>query len=603
MSNKRARFMEEDEPRERMYNLSIDQNGNIPADTKDITVMTITDNSKIKRITNIKKLTVLNCINTELNCITNCESLYRLKLKNDRGLTDLSLNDMNKIKISNCVVSKLCLRRIKKVSLIGLHNLTFVRLIDVHTLILNNINLLVLEQLRFMAPNTQELIVENCDITFLCDFLKGSSVSVIKVKNCKGGKDIINMKTRSVIELLSFKNCKDISIISNIHNINSLTVNNCLNLRRISTIRNARNVSVYDCDKLRAIDELDNIDLLSVKRCNSVIRLNNSINAKKIESINNFGMKSICIDEYLKHLYIVNNTNLEDLEYDNLYSDSGLNLSIIGETCIRTIESWCAKTLYIKDNSNIDFIGYVQGLHVLKLENLPNLESIEDFYIHHKLWISDCDNLLNISNLYGFDNLKLNNCISLQSVNIGFSKVKRMELRHLPLVKLHIRATALENLYINCVELVTLYDYNHNINISAMNTSFLDRGISYMEKCFAAAKKIAKFIRYRNDKKNYKTFTKACVNNDPCSICYESFNQQDYDDCIITHCNHVYHKKCLAEWMKRRSVCPLCLSNLNSMIRIPRTQSPNINIVPVLTRTTFIIDDRPPSFGQNPWLI
>ena len=74
------------------------------------------------------------------------------------------------------------------------------------------------------------------------------------------------------------------------------------------------------------------------------------------------------------------------------------------------------------------------------------------FYIHHKLWISDCDNLLNISNLYGFDNLKISNCISLQSVNIGFSKVKRMELRHLPLAKLHIKASALENLYINCVD-------------------------------------------------------------------------------------------------------------------------------------------------------
>jgi hypothetical protein len=536
-------------------------------DTSNITVLNIVDNHKVKRISNLKKLTYLRCTNTELSLIHECPSLFYVSINNDTLLPELSLNDVNKVKITNCNITKLCIRRSKKVKLSMLPKLSFIRLIDVNTLVLSNISIIYLEQLKFFAPTVKKLTVDNCDITYLCDFLKNSCVSILKIKNCKGGKEFSNLLTRNTIDSLVIKKCKDITIISNIGNVKTIKISECTYLRRIYTLNNVSEIFISDCDKLRSIDELDNIDLISIKRCISIIRINNSINVKKIESINNISIKSICINELLTTLYIVNNLNLEDLEYDNIYSESNLKLSIIGDTCIRSIESWSAKSLYIKDNNFLDFIGYVQGLYSLKLENIPNLESIEDFYIHHKLCINDCDNLINISNVHGFEYLKLVNCVSLQCLNVGFNKVKRIELRHLPMAKVHIRATSLINLIINTVELITIYDYNPNIIINAINTAFLDKGISYMESCFAASKIITNYVKMHKQKKRFVAFKKVCNENDKCSICFIDFTKHEYDDCMITSCNHVYHTLCITEWFTRRAVCPLCLSNQSHLYR------------------------------------
>lgn len=587
MSNKRARFDQDEGIGERMNKLTLHKNNTLPSDTSWLTVLTIVDNKKIKRISNIKNLTVLRCYNTELTFIGECASLFYLSINNDVSLLDLTLNDLYKVKLSNCNISKLCIRRTDKVQLTGLSNLSFIRLIDVNKLALNNINIMCLEQLKFFAPEIKELVIENCDITYISEFLKNSSVSLLKIKNCTNGKEILNLKTKGNMHSLSIKNCKDINIISNIANVKTIKISNCTYLRRISTIKNVCELIITDCDKLRSIDELENIDALSIKRCISIVRLNNSISAKKIESINNISVKSICINDTLSSLYIVNNTNLEDLEYDNLYSENNLNLSIIGDTCFRSIESWSAKSLYIKDNNFLDFIGYVQGIYSLKLENVPNLETIEDFYIHHKLWISDCDNLINISNIYGFENLKLVNCVSLQHVNIGFGKVKRMELRHLPMAKIHMRASSLVNLYINSVEFVTMYDHNPNIIVNATNTAFLHKGISYMEKCFVAAQKITNYVQTYKQKKRYNTFKVVCNNNDLCSICFVNFTKHEYENCMVTYCNHVYHKKCMNEWVKRRAVCPLCLSNQSHLHRQPAIEF----------RTEVI------TLVPNPWLL
>ena len=142
MSNKRARFDQDECIDERMNKLILYKNNTLPSDTSLLTVLTIIDNKKIKRISNIRNLTVLRCYNTELTFIGNCESLFYLSINNDVSLLDLTLNDLNKVKLSNCNISKICIRHTNKVQLTCLPNLTFIRLIDVNKLSLNNINYL-----------------------------------------------------------------------------------------------------------------------------------------------------------------------------------------------------------------------------------------------------------------------------------------------------------------------------------------------------------------------------------------------------------------------------------------------------------------------------
>ena len=43
-----------------------------------------------------------------------------------------------------------------------------------------------------------------------------------------------------------------------------------------------------------------------------------------------------------------------------------------------------------------------------------------------------------------------------------------------------------------------------------------------------------------------------------CSICMEI----NYNQVIITDCNHEFHEKCLFEWMKNSPTCPICRNQL-----------------------------------------
>lgn len=46
-------------------------------------------------------------------------------------------------------------------------------------------------------------------------------------------------------------------------------------------------------------------------------------------------------------------------------------------------------------------------------------------------------------------------------------------------------------------------------------------------------------------------------NDDICSICLEKLNQNRV---IKLRCNHLYHEKCIEQWLSIKKICPLCNS-------------------------------------------
>lgn len=46
-----------------------------------------------------------------------------------------------------------------------------------------------------------------------------------------------------------------------------------------------------------------------------------------------------------------------------------------------------------------------------------------------------------------------------------------------------------------------------------------------------------------------------------CSICCD--NYENDDECIITKCNHIYHKKCIDVWLNKNNTCPICRQIIN----------------------------------------
>ena len=51
--------------------------------------------------------------------------------------------------------------------------------------------------------------------------------------------------------------------------------------------------------------------------------------------------------------------------------------------------------------------------------------------------------------------------------------------------------------------------------------------------------------------------------DDSCSICLGPFYEKKSSKNVVrTTCNHLFHEKCLTEWLATKSVCPLCRKGL-----------------------------------------
>ena len=49
-------------------------------------------------------------------------------------------------------------------------------------------------------------------------------------------------------------------------------------------------------------------------------------------------------------------------------------------------------------------------------------------------------------------------------------------------------------------------------------------------------------------------------NNYDCTICLEEFNNDE--EIIKLKCNHLFHSKCIDDWIEKNQSCPLCRINL-----------------------------------------
>lgn len=76
------------------------------------------------------------------------------------------------------------------------------------------------------------------------------------------------------------------------------------------------------------------------------------------------------------------------------------------------------------------------------------------------------------------------------------------------------------------------------------------------------------FPRINCDSSNYCTscetvqVEKLTIEGALCSICLELFKITNELVCA-NHCNHIFHKTCLDEWLQQNETCPNCRTNLN----------------------------------------
>jgi hypothetical protein len=57
------------------------------------------------------------------------------------------------------------------------------------------------------------------------------------------------------------------------------------------------------------------------------------------------------------------------------------------------------------------------------------------------------------------------------------------------------------------------------------------------------------------------------LNNESCFICFEKYKEKELKR-KLPNCNHFFHKKCIDKWLKNKSTCPHCRSDLMTHITL-----------------------------------
>jgi hypothetical protein len=95
--------------------------------------------------------------------------------------------------------------------------------------------------------------------------------------------------------------------------------------------------------------------------------------------------------------------------------------------------------------------------------------------------------------------------------------------------------------------------------------SIIGTGVGYyvLKKAFkkTTVKNIVFKNRFKINKKNIKKYN---LEGETCCICLDDYhlkceNHKECDPkCYQLFCNHIYHKKCIMEWLNQDVKCPLC---------------------------------------------
>ena len=76
----------------------------------------------------------------------------------------------------------------------------------------------------------------------------------------------------------------------------------------------------------------------------------------------------------------------------------------------------------------------------------------------------------------------------------------------------------------------------------------------YFINCKEINNKVCKPVRIKEN-------DDLIINKECCNICCEDYIVGQYKR-TLPSCNHVFHKKCVDKWLKSKSNCPICRSEL-----------------------------------------
>ncbi|MCL7038164.1 hypothetical protein MKW94_013640 [Papaver nudicaule] len=89
----------------------------------------------------------------------------------------------------------------------------------------------------------------------------------------------------------------------------------------------------------------------------------------------------------------------------------------------------------------------------------------------------------------------------------------------------------------------------------------IDYDESYVETRLAILRRAQEYIEEETDKRLNTKKVVVLDDGDVCSICLQNIDTAgncDYGGAKVLSCSHTFHSRCISEWRKWKTNCPLC---------------------------------------------
>ena len=102
-------------------------------------------------------------------------------------------------------------------------------------------------------------------------------------------------------------------------------------------------------------------------------------------------------------------------------------------------------------------------------------------------------------------------------------------------------------------------NFNNDILIFGFILLICGTSCKCFEICYSSCKKSCKEYEKKKKRKKIETLTDNLLPTSSaiCCICLEDFSNSDKKVNKLP-CHHIFHKKCIREWLKNNETCPEC---------------------------------------------
>jgi hypothetical protein len=543
---------------------------------RDTTALEVVNNYHIKSVEDCPNLSIVSLVRTRVENIDNCPLLYSLIVINNSRLVRLAIPSAQDVSLEKIpTLANIRLANATKVSLDNLPALCQLSL--THVINLSISNMVFNADIGLISsefPHLKTLQLSNVDNFPLIGEGYSRPLKKLYIRNC----NIERLARLDGYGSITIEQCNQLVFVDRISNTSTLNIDNCPNLVRVQYITATDEINIIRCSGLQRVVHVE-ASTISIEYCFSIVSLP-SLFVQNIKVCYCPSFSAIKISDSLRGLVIQYCDMFEFVEFNSveINAHEDIKITIEGSNRIEYIKDWYASELTISDNSSLESIANVYNLANLSLTDCRELGDISNMFISESMTVNNCAALESITNVCGVQTAIITECESLRVLQIYLSEISKFAISHCHELHTVIDGSHLRDLIlIECgsvlvtnIELCARVDTINAISMPDISSDLCDDDISDTQEQDGArriqtrmynlqtatniiARSIGRYLKHikkaKYQDKELREGIHACV------ICLEMVESWNVS---FTSCDHMFHSKCIHQWLQVRRQCPLC---------------------------------------------